>query len=295
MTINTYRDVACSNGHTAAFQVGTDALLNGWSTVSYSDGTTRTATGADCPSAATLNASGAFWLLQHVATGIKLGLQRKADSNTWTIQVTEGGQSLSGGNATTMESNATYTKTLLNNAQWYPSTGTTNTKLHVVFDSASPSFVIMGRRTPFVGGSTSACFYLFLDYLTAVTWSANPQPWVAGATFSNGDTAPASLIGGNSSAWYKRGISGETWSGSWALENPATVAGSATSDPSGSDVEYEARWVNGNTVAVLGESTLFRLVQPYRTPTGGMDSGASFARAAFGQVTVPNDGTALAS
>lgn len=295
MTINVYRDTAASTGHASVFELVTRLLANGWTTVSYSDGTTRTATGADCPSAATLNASNAYTVLTHTVSGIKLGLQRKADSNTWTIQVTEGGQALSGGNATTMESNATYTKTILSNAQFYPSTGTTTVKLHTVVDNASASFVIMGRRSPFVGGSTSACFYLYLDYVTPLTWSANPQPWVVGVRFDNGDVACAWLVSwsGNNASWYKRSISGESWTTQLALENPGSVAGASTSDPSGSDVELEARWVVTNFV--LGKSTLFKLVQPFRTPTGGMDSGTSFARAAFGQVTVPNDGTALAS
>ena len=295
MTLNVYRDTAASTGHASVFELVTRLLANGWTTVSYSDATTRTATGADCPSAATLNNANAYTVLTHTVSGIKLGLQRKTDSNTWTIQITEGGQSLTGGNATTMESHATYTKTLLSNAQLYPSTGTTTVKLHTVADNASPSFVIMGRRSPFVGGSTSAVFYVFLDYLPPLTWSANPQPWIAGVKFDNGDIAPAALItnSGTSDGWYKRGISGESWTTSWQLENPGTVAGSGTSDPSGSDVELETRWIGATMV--LGKSTLFKLCQPYRTPTGGMDSGSSFARAAFGQVTVPNDGTALAS
>ena len=295
MAFSVYRDVAASTGHATAFELATDLLANGWTTVSYSDGTTRTATTANCPSAATLNNANAYTVLTHTSTGIKLGIQRKADSNTFTIQITEGGQALSGGNATTMESNATYTKTLLSNAQLYPSTGTTTTKLHIVADNATPSFCIKGRRTPFVGGSTSCCFYIYLDYFTPLTWSANPQPWIAGVKFDNNDNAPAALItnSGSNNAWYKRGISGESWVTSWSLENPASVAGSSTADASGSDIEFEVRWVGYNTV--LGKSTLFKLVQPYRTPTGGMDSGTSYARAAFGQVTVANDGTALAS
>lgn len=294
MTLNVYRDVAASTGHASVFELVTDLLANGWTTVSYSDGTTRTATTANCPSAATLNNVSAYTVLTHTVTGIKLGLQRKADSNTWTIQITEGGQSLTGGNASTMESNATYTKTLLSNAQLYPSTGTITTKLHTVADNATPSFCIMGRRSPFVGGSTSCCFLIYLDYLTPLTWSANPQPWIAGVKFDNSDVAPIALITNSytSSGWYKRGISGETWATSWQLENPGSVAGNWT-DPSGSDVEFEARWVGSNMV--LGKSTLFKLLQPFRSPTGGMDSGSSFARAAFGQVTVANDGTALGS
>lgn len=295
MTFSVYRDVAASTGHASVFELVTDLLANGWTTVSYSDGTTRTATTANCPSAATLNNVSAYTVLTHTVTGIKLGLQRKADSNTWTIQITEGGQSLTGGNASTMESNATYTKTLFNNAQLYPSSGTTTVKLHTVVDNAGPSFVIKGRRSPFVGGSTSCCFYIFLDYFTPLTWSANPQPWIAGVKFDNSDVASAALINNyyTSDGWYKRGISGEAWVTTWQLENPGTVAGNLTSDPSGSDVEFEARWVGSNVV--LGKSTLFKLLQPFRSPTGGMDSGTSYARAAFGQVTIANDGTALGS
>ena len=46
---------------------------------------------------------------------------------------------------------------------------------------------------------------------------------------------------------------------------------------------------------MLGKSALFRLLQPYRAPTTGMDGATNFARAAFGPVTVPNDGVALGS
>lgn len=293
MTLNVYRDIAASNGHTLAYELVTRLLANGWTTVSYSDGTTRTATTANVPSAATLNNVSAYTVLTHTSTGIKLGIQRKADSNTFTIQVTEGGQALSGGNATTMESNATYTKTILSNAQLYPSTGTTTLKMHIVCDDASPAFVLFGRRTPFVGGSTSACTMVFLDYVTALTWSANPQPWVAWASYSVSDIAAAGLTGNNSSGWYKRGISGESFSTSWSLENPGTVAGSSTSDPSGSDVEYGARWQISNFI--LGTSTLFKLLQPFRSPITGVDSGATLNRAAFGQVSVASDGTALGS
>lgn len=298
MTLNVYRDIAASNGHTQAYELVTRLDSNGWDPVSYSDGTTRTATGAAVPSAATLNNANAYVVMSHNATGMKLGIQRKADSNTFTIQVTEGGVSLTGGNATTMESHATYTKTILSNSQIYPSTGTTTLKMHIVVDDASPSFVLFGRRTPFVGGSTSACTMIFLDYVTPLTWSANPQPWVAGVKFDNGDIAPALLInggGGGNSAWYKRGISGENWVTSWALENPGSVAGNGTSDPSGSDVEYAARWQASYCNSILGTSTLFKLLQPFRSPITGVDSGATLNRAAFGQVSVASDGTALGS
>jgi len=46
---------------------------------------------------------------------------------------------------------------------------------------------------------------------------------------------------------------------------------------------------------VLGTSTLFKLLQPFRSPITGVDAGATLNRAAFGQVSVANDGVALAS
>ena len=75
MALNVYRDVAASTGHASVFELVTRLLANGWTTVSYSDGTTRTA-GSDLPSAATLNNVSAFVILTHTVSGIKLGLQR---------------------------------------------------------------------------------------------------------------------------------------------------------------------------------------------------------------------------
>lgn len=294
MALHEYQDIASTNGHTRAYETSARMLLHGWTTYAKSDGTTRT-TSTNLTSAAELNASNAFVLLVHTATGFKLGMQRKADSNTWTVQVTEGGQSLSGGNATTMDSNATYTKTFLSNAQWYPSTGTTNTKLHIVVDDASPSIFEIARRTPFVGGSTSGCSMLMIEWLTPMTWAANPQPWVGCAKFDNSDIVAAQLTTAVNSGWYKRGISGESFSATWILNNPGNIAGSATADPGGSDIEVEGVWVSTSLNAILGKSALFRLLQPFRSPITGVDSGATLNRAAFGQVTTVANGTALAS
>ena len=69
MTLNVYRDIAASNGHTLAYELITHLDTNGWEPVSYSDGTTRTATGAAPPSAATLNASNAYVVMNHTSTG----------------------------------------------------------------------------------------------------------------------------------------------------------------------------------------------------------------------------------
>jgi hypothetical protein len=46
---------------------------------------------------------------------------------------------------------------------------------------------------------------------------------------------------------------------------------------------------------VLGTSTLFKLLQPGRTPVVGVDSGGTLTWAAFWTVAVPNDGVALTS
>lgn len=291
MTMVVYRDIACANGHETFYALVSRLVLNGWTYLAWSNGSTRT--GSAGPAAATdLNASNAWVLVQHTASSRRFSAQRKADSNTWSLQYTDGSVSLTTGNATTPDNHATYTRLFYNNGQLYPNTGTTTTKAHIVIDDATASFILALRRTPFVGGSISAVSFIFYDLATNVVWSANPDPFVVGASYSAADTAFNSITSSGNSSWYKRGISGENYV-STTLENPGSVAGHGTSDPSGIDTEFEVRWVTTNSI--LGKSTLFRLVQPYRTPIGGMDSGSSFARAAFGQVTIPNDGVALGS
>lgn len=290
-----YRDVACTNGHEAIYAILSRLVLNGWTTVASSDGTTR---GTSAPgSAAALNASNAWWLLNHTASGRKLGVQRKADSNTWTIQVTPGGYALTTGSGSAMDSHATYTKPICNNAQRYPSSATTATKLHLVVSDSAASFCAVLRRTPFVGGSTDACSILSVDVFTDVQWSSNPDPCVYTSTYSDTNGAGANPLSGSSFnyAWYRLGIAGETWSGQCYLENPGTACGNATSSPGGTDQLYELRWCLNALPGPLGKSTIYRGLQPYRTPITGVDSGGTLTWAAFGGVAVPNDGVALGS
>lgn len=293
MTVNVYRDTSISTGHAALFELYTRLISNGWAAVAWSDGTTRTGS-AGPASAAALNATSAWFVVNHTASSRKFSAKRGADSNTWEFRYTDGSVSLSAGNATTPDNHASYTQTVFPNGQWYPSSNP-NCLAHVVVDDASSSFVMFLRRTPFPGGTTAACSHVFMDALTSPVWAANPDPVVIGANFADANTSPANLIAASNRAWFKRNVGGETWVTSWALENPGNVFGHGTSDAGGIDVEYEARWVSTGTAGVLGKSRIFRGLQPYRTPIVGLDSGATLNRACFGQVTVANDGTALGS
>ncbi len=296
MTMQISRDIACTSGHEAAYALYTALVAHGWTAVAWSDGTTRAA-GAGPASAANLSAASAWFVVQHAATGRKFSYKRDASTATsCQFQYTDGAVSLSAGNASTPDNHATYTKTFFGSGQWYPVSGTTTTKAHLVVDDASASFVMLLRRTPYAGGD--CCAYVGMETVTPLTWAANPDPHVMFAQYNNSNTAgtaPYTPNAGNV-AWYKRGISGEAWwVGQWYLENPAGVAGGAA-DPSGTDTEYEARWICTAGISfVLGKSVLFRLLQPYRSPTTGLDGSGNFSRAAFGPVTVPNDGVALGS
>ena len=296
MTMQISRDIACASGHEAAYALYTALVANGWTAVAWSNGTTRTA-GVGPASAANLSAASAWFVVQHTATGRKFSYKRDATTPTsCQFQYTDGAVSLSAGNASTPDNHASYTKAFGDfwYGQWYPVSGTTTTKAHIVVDDASASFVMLLRRTPYASGD--CCAYVGMETVTPLTWAANPDPHVVFGRYSEANTAgtgPHTANAGNV-AWYKRGISGEGWwGGQWYLENPGGVAGGAA-DPSGTDTEYEARWIYSGGF-VLGKSALFRLLQPYRAPTTGMDGATNFARAAFGPVTVPNDGVALGS
>lgn len=294
MTMQISRDVACTSVHEAAYALYTALVAHGWTAVAWSDGTTRAA-GAGPASAANLSAASAWFVVQHAATGRKFSYKRDASTATsCQFQYTDGAVPLSAGNASTPDNHATYTKTFFASGQWYPVSGTTTTKAHIVVDDASASFVMLLRRTPYASGD--CCAYVGMETVTPLTWAANPDPHVVFARYNDANDAGAAPRAANQGgvAWYKRGISGELWTLSqWYLENPGGVAGGAA-DPSGTDTEYEARWIYSGGF-VLGKSALFRLLQPYRAPTTGMDGATNFARAAFGPVTVPNDGVALGS
>lgn len=290
-----YRDVACANGHEYHYAILSRLVLNGWTTVASSDGTTRTASAPG--SAATLNNTNAWWLVQHTASGRKLAVKRRGDSNTWDHYVTAGGYALSTGNATTPDNNATYTKTISSNAQRYPSSATTTTKLHLVVSDSSASFCAILRRTPFVGGATDGCSILAFDAMTDVQWSSNPDPCVYLSSYRDDNAIGLNTLVtlGYNFGWVRLGIAGEAWTGTYFLENPGSACGSGSISPGGTDQLYELRWCSNSLPGPLGKSTIFRGLQPYRTPVTGVDSGGTLTWAAFGHVAVPNDGTALGS
>lgn len=291
-----YRDIACANGHEFFYAVLSRLLLNGWTNVAWSSGSART--GAAGPSASTdLNAANAWWIVQHTTSGRKLHIKRRADSNTWDIQVTPGGYALTTGTSTTPDNNATYTKLIANNAQRYPSAGTTTTKLHLVVDNVSGAFTARFRRTPNVGGNSASCGILAFSVFTDLQWSTNPDPCVYTTVFDDSNNAEANLfsIYSFNSAWFRLGISGEGWATNVFLENPGSVCGSATSSPGGTDQLYELRWVCTSLPGPFGKDPLHRGLQPYRNPTVGVDSGGTLTWAAAGSIAVPNDGVALGS
>lgn len=289
-----YRDIDCSNGHEYHYAVLSRLLLNGWTTASSSDGTTRTTNAPG--SASTLNNTNAWWLVQHTSSGRKLAVKRRADSNTWDHYVTAGGYALSTGNATTPDNNSTYTKTISNNAQRYPSSATTTTKLHLVISDSSVSFVAILRRSPFVGGNTDGCSVLAFNAVTDVQWPSNPDPCIYSSFYRDDNLVGVNFLGTSSYSfgWFRLGIAGESWSSAWFLENPGGALGGNVA-PTGIDQLYEVRWCNSGLPGPLGKSTMIKGIQPYRTPTVGVDSGGELNYAAFGQIVLPNDGIALGS
>jgi hypothetical protein len=95
-------------------------------------------------------------------------------------------------------------------------------------------------------------------------------------------------------SWRGYSLPGATWIGI-GLENPGAVAGGSLSDPGGVDVLFQARWAFNSGNSIIGTSSLFRLLQPGRTPIVGIDAGATLNWAAFWTVAVPNDGIAVGS
>ena len=291
-----YRDLACTNGHEYHYAILSRLLLNGWATVAWSNGSTRTG-GASPAAAADLNAANAWWVIQHTASGRKLHIKRRADSNTWDVAITPGGYALTTGSATAYDSNASYTKVICNNRQSYPSSGTTATKLHFVVDDVSGAFAAHLRRTPNVGGSSASCSILAFSVFVDVQWSSNPDPCVYTSIFDDSNNAEANFFSFYSFhfAWFRLGISGEGWATNVFLENPGNACGSGSSSPGGTDQLYELRWVCTSLPGPFGKDVLHRGLQPYRNPVIGVDSGGTLTWAACGSLAVPNDGVALGS
>lgn len=294
-----YRDVVCSTGYEYHYAVLSRLLLNGWESLAWSNGSTRVGGGAAPASAADLNAANAWWQIKHTASGRRFSVKRRGASHLWDYRYIDGiVPSLTTGDATTPDYTAdgTYTRLFRNDVQFYPTTGTTATKLHLVVDNAACKFIALLRRSPYVGGS--ACSILLMEAYTDEVWAANPDPcWVLGG-FADDNTVVNSYLWSTTYAggmWHKRGISGQTWKEyGMGIENPWGVGGGAAT-PDGQDRLYEARFGGDWLPGPMGKSTLIRLLNPFRAPTVGIDAGAELNWAAFGQIAVPNDGVALVS
>jgi hypothetical protein len=237
--------------------------------------------------------SGRAWSWQR-STGVN------PDYRAWKFEYTASG-SLTAGSATAPDRNASTSQYVSGNnfRTTMPGTGTGGTavndamKAHIVVDDAGPSFALLVRRTPLPVGNVGAAGIIACDALVSPVWSGNTDPVALVNAGVDNNTADAQMVSTSySHAWIKYGLGGAAWTPA-GLENPGTVAGNTSSDQGGNDVLFDARWYAGTNV--LGTSTLFKLLQPGRTPVVGVDSGGTLTYAAFWTVAVPNDGTALGS
>lgn len=284
-----------TTGPDCYYDIFVKLLANGWETVAWSNATTRVA-GASPAAAADLDFTNAWWLIKHTATGHHLGIQRGAASTTWASYVTPSGKAMSGGNATTMDNNATYSKTR-GASQMYPITNAT-TKVVITVSNSTPAFKAMARRSPHPGGSTDGCMYFSLDYGTDLSWAANPFPLVFAHAYSDGNVVSAQFFADNGRAatWLRLGIAGEAWVTNMQLDNMFWAFGSATVPQSGVDQSFATRWGSPNVPGPTIESAFLRGHAPYRNPIVGVDAGGTLTRGAFGGLTIPNlDGVALSS
>ncbi len=289
MAINVYRDTNCTTDAAAAYELYRCLKLNGYTDTAWSNGTTRVA-GAGPSSASDLSATNSYWIVRFSTNGRWFTVKRTA-ANNWLVEYTSADGTMANGTGTTPDRDGTLTKIWLYASQIYPSTSTTTTKTHTVVNNANGSFAFFIRRSPNVGGSTDACAAIFLDIYTPGPWVSNPDPAMGAAVFSNGNTAGSVLGSGAINGWDRKGLAGAIYRTNCIFDIPTNVMGSSTSDPTGQDVDYELRYTNVGTM--FGVASILRGLQPYRNPIIGIDSGGNLTRAAFGAVTVANDGVAL--
>lgn len=301
MAIVVYRDISVSSIEQGVYEIGTKLLLNGFESISWSDGTTRTGGGAAPAAASDISATNAWWIIKHTSSGRHFNfVNTDSTTKTWKIGYTPYNKTLSAGDATTPDSHASYTK-YLNNEQKYPTSGTTNCKIHLVINNSIGAFVASFRRTPYSSNTFSCSLLIFDVFPTPQYWSSDPEPVFLSWYFSNTDVAENYFFYGLTvynriGRWKRYGISGESWVvsdlGYFSMFNSA---GSATASPSGNDIIYDAMFGDQNVPTYIGISTIVKILQPARYPTTGIDSGAVLNWAAFGPLAYPNDGIALGS
>ncbi len=294
-----YRDLACASGQEFVFKIFSRLVSNGYQSISWSDGTTRTGSGAAPAAASDLSASDSWWVIKHSTSNRHYTVKNTSSGVNWIMSYTPYNKSISAGDATTPDNHASYTKNLIDN-QKYPNSGTTDIKLHLVIDSVTGTFYAFGRRTPFVGGDTAACIVMFSEIFTPLTWPDDPEPVVTGFHFNDNNNAQSGIVDScpfnRFGKWRRYGISGETWeNGTILFSSLFSAAGNTTLNPSGQDVLYDADYGDSNMPGPIGKSSMLKMINPYRSPIVGVDSGGELNWAAFGQFAIPNDGIALGS
>lgn len=307
MAIQKYRDLACADGAAAIAELVFKLTANGFTYVAHGTGNggTRSAsqpgTVADLATAlrtahsawVCVSRSGRAWSWQR-STGVN------PDYRAWKMEYTASG-ALTTGSGTVPDRNASTSQYVGGNSfrTSMPGSSTGGTtvndamKCHVIVDDGGPSFALITRRTPLPVGNVGAAGIIACDALVSPVWSGNTDPVACVNAGLDSNTADAQMVSTSyNGTWIRYGLGGASWV-TPQLENPASVAGNANSDQGGNDVLFDARWISSNNV--LGTSTLFKLLQPGRTPVVGVDSGGTLTWAAFWTVAVPNDGVALTS
>jgi hypothetical protein len=307
MTLQISRDVACADGCAAIAELVFELTANGFTYVAHSTGSggarsaSQPATAADLATA--LRTAHSAWVC--VSRGTRAWSWQRStgvnpDYRAWKMEYTASG-SLTAGSATAPDRNSSTSQYVSGNSfrTTMPGSSTGGTtvndamKCHIIVDDAGPTFALITRRTPLPVGNVGAAGIIACDALVNPVWSGNTDPVALVNAGLDGNTADNALIGTTyNHAWIKYGLGGAAWTAA-GLENPASVAGNANTDQGGNDVLFDARWYAGTNV--LGTSTLFKLLQPGRTPVVGVDSGGTLTYAAFWTVAVPNDGVALGS
>jgi hypothetical protein len=307
MPLQISRDVACADGAAAIAALVFALTANGFTYVAHSTGSggarsaSQPATAADLATA--LRTAHSAWVC--VSRGTRSWSWQRStgvnpDYRAWKMEYTASG-ALTAGSATAPDRNASTSQYVGGNSfrTSMPGSSTGGTtvndamKVHIVVDDAGPSFALLTRRTPLPVGNVGAAGIIACDALVSPVWSGNTDPVACVNAGLDGNTADQQMVATTyNGAWIRYGLGGASWTTA-QLENPGSVAGNANSDQGGNDVLFDARWTVSNNV--LGTSTLFKLLQPGRTPVVGVDSGGTLTWAAFWTVAVPNDGVALTS
>lgn len=307
MPLQITRDLACADGAAAIAALVFALTANGFAYVAHGTGSggarsaSQPANAADLATAlrtghsawVCVSRGGRAWSWQR-STGVN------PDYRAWRMEYTASG-ALTAGSATAPDRNASTSQYVSGNSfrTTMPGSSAGGTtvndamKCHIIVDDAGPSFALITRRTPLPVGNVGAAGIIACDALVNPVWSGNTDPVVCVNAGLDSNTADGQMVATTyNGAWIRYGLGGSSWA-TPSLENPGAVAGNANSDQGGNDVLFDARWISGANV--LGTSTLFKLLQPGRTPVVGVDSGGTLTHAAFWTVAVPNNGVALTS